>query len=440
MLKINLEDTNYRAKIVKLGESKKHSNADKLLCWNIDFQNVITDLSYNSGDIVVYFPVECAINKEFISFIDGFEDKTQNKNVEKKGFFNKHGRVRAIKLRGEASQGFVIPFKLFAEWIKETTGKTFNTDVGVEFDSFGEIVICKKYIPFTRERNTFNKQKQGVKRISRLVENQFRLHNDTENLRRTIDRFSPNDYVGIHYKKHGTSFVCGNVLTKKKLNWKDKVAKVLGVSVDDKVYDVVYSSRKVVKNEYETKDTKGFYDEDIWGIVKEEIKDKIPKGITLYGEICGFMPSGSSIQGEYDYGCQKGEHKTYIYRITLTNQDGQVFEFNDNQILEFCEKYQLNYKDTFIYYGKLKDLYPNLDVNNHWHEEIIKNLEKDYNNKDCYMSFNKVPEEGIVVRKEGLFFYEAYKLKSARFLEWETKELDKGQENIEDNQIVEENV
>lgn len=433
MLKINLEDTNYRAKIAQLGKSKKHSNADKLLCWNIDFQNVITDLSYNSGDVVVYFPVECAINKEFISFIDGFEDKTSNKNPENKGFFNKHARVRAIKLRGEYSQGFVIPIKLLQEFL----GVEFKYQIGQEFDSFGNIELCKKYVAFVRERgNRVKSDGKVVKRISRLVENQFRLHNDTENLRRNIDKISPEDFIGIHYKKHGTSFVVGNVLVKKKLKWYEKALKKIGVDLNTTEYDYIYSSRKVVKNEYETKDTKGFYNEDIWGIVKEELVGKIQKGFTVYGEIIGFLPSGQAIQSQYDYGCQQGEHKTYIYRITSTNIDGQVIELDDLQIKQYCEKYSLLYKDTFIYYGKAKDLYPQLDINNHWKEDFVKQLEADYNEKDCYMCVNKLPEEGIVLRRVDLFDYQAFKLKSARFLEWETKELDKEIVDIESEEAV----
>lgn len=434
MLKINLEDTNYRAKIVQLGEPKKHNNADKLQCWNIDFQNVITDLGYKSGDIVAYFPVECAINKEFISFINGFEDKTQNKDIEKKGFFNKHGRVRAIKLRGEASQGFIIPVNLLQEFL----GVEFKYQIGQEFDSFGDVEICKKYVAFVRERNNnIKSDKKVVKKISRLVENQFRLHNDTENLRRNSEKINPEDFIGIHYKKHGTSFVVGNVLVKKKLKWYEKVLKQLKIDINTTEYDYVYSSRKVVKNEFETQNVNGFYNEDIWGVVKDELVGKILKGYTLYGEIIGFLPSGGAIQGEYDYGCQKGEHKTYIYRITITNVDGQVIELDDLQIKQYCEKYNLLYKDTFIYYGKAKDLYSQLDVNNHWNEEFVKQLEKDYNEKDCYMCVNKLPEEGIVLRKVDLFDYQAFKLKSARFLEWETKELDKEVVDIESLQIEE---
>lgn len=233
---------------------------------------------------------------------------------------------------------------------------------------------------------------------------------------------------------HNTSFVVGNLLTYKEESFWTKFFKsIFGKYKKEKVYDILWSSRKVLKSE-NIGSAKHYYDTDIWGVVKEELKDVIPQGYTLYGEILGNTPSGSAIQGKYDYSCKPNEHKTYIYRITSTNPDGFKIELTDKQIEEFCEKYGLNYKDTFLYYGQAKDLYPELSVNEHWHENFLKNLERDYTEKDCFMCANKVPEEGIVLRKENFFDYEAYKLKSFRFLDYEDKQLEENVENLEDNQ------
>ena len=66
-----------------------------------------------------------------------------------------------------------------------------------------------------------------------------------------------------------------------------------------------------------------------------------------------------------------------------------------------------------------------------WEEEFLNELKSKYNEKDCYICKNKVPEEGCVVRIEGNEF-EAYKQKSTRFYELETKMLDKGEVDIEE--------
>ena len=62
---------------------------------------------------------------------------------------------------------------------------------------------------------------------------------------------------------------------------------------------------------------------------------------------------------------------------------------------------------------------------------LIETLQKKYTDKDCYICKNQVPEEGVVIRKDKLDL-EVYKLKSSRFFEFETKELDKGEVNIEE--------
>ena len=67
-----------------------------------------------------------------------------------------------------------------------------------------------------------------------------------------------------------------------------------------------------------------------------------------------------------------------------------------------------------------------------WIEHFLRKLEEDYNEKDCYICSNIVPEEGIILRKEKTFKYEAYKLKSKRFLLGESDNIE--QVNIEDNQ------
>lgn len=427
LIKSEKHNPNYLAKIVKLGSPQKHSNADRLLCWTIDFQNVITNLDYKEGDTVIYFPVECAINKEFISYLNSFEDKSSNIDTEKKGFFNKHARVRAISLRGEKSQGFIIGYETFTGWlIYKKQNVSISFEPGLEFDSYDDLIICQKYVPrISNTPGSGNKSdKKVVKRISRLVENQFRLHNDTENLRKNVDKIQPGDYIGVHYKKHGTSWVVGNVLTKKKLTWVEKLLMKLGINVNDEVYDYVYSSRKVVKNEYETKDHNHFFGYDLWADIKDQIKDIIPKGYTLYGECIGYDKNGKAIQKDYDYGCEPGKNKIYVYRITITNKDGQVLELDDRQIRDFCNKNGLLFSDTFIYYGRAVDMYKDLSIFDHWHQNFVLRLQKDYNNKDCFMCKNPVPEEGIVVRVQSSSDYTAYKLKSARFLEKETIDLD----------------
>jgi len=428
MISISKEaNKNYLAKIVELKNLKKHENADRLQVATVDFQNVITGLDAKDGDLYVFFPLESQINKEFLAYTNSFRHSELNVDKEKVGFFEDKGRVKAMKLRGEKSMGYIVPIQEVENWL----GCNLKEYVGQEFDTIGDILMVKKYIVKIKQEQ--GQGRKGKKpRISRLVEGQVRLHVETENLRKNAFKIKPEDNITITYKTHGTSWWASNLLVKKKLNIFLKLFRFIGLPIIDTEYDFIYGSRKVVKNEFETQDKKDYYGVDLWGEIKDELKEFIPKGYTLYGECLGFTKEGRAIQGQYDYGCKEGEKRIQIYRITFTNEDGLANDLSSRQIKEYCDRFGLEYVHIF-YQGLAKDLYKDIKVEEHWSTEFILRLEKDYNDKDCFMCNNKLPEEGIVLRKESLFEFEVYKLKSFSFLEYETKQLDNGQEDMESN-------
>jgi len=415
---------NYLAKIVKIDLLNKHSNADKLQIAIIDFQNVVVGMDAKIGDLYVFFPLECAINAEFLSFTNSFRDKELNNDKEQTGFFEKTGRVRAVKLRGEKSMGYLVPVSVMEKFTKTD----LKDDIGKDFDTINDILICKKYfVPIKQVQGN----RQGRKpKVSRLIEGQVRLHVDTENLRKNMKNILPDDWIGITYKTHGSSFWCNHVLVKRKLNIFEKLLKLCRVKIIDTEYDYIFGSRKVVKNGDLGAVKEHFYGYDIWEEIKDEIKDKIPKGFTVYGEALGYLKTGGFIQKDFDYSCEQGKKRLQIYRVTCTNADGICIDLATNQIKEFCERSGLEYVHLF-YSGKARHLYPDIDTTEHWHANFIQRLERDFLEKDCFMCKNKLPEEGIVLRKEGLFSFESYKLKSYRFLERETKLLDEGIEDTE---------
>lgn len=439
MISISKEaNPNYLAKIVELKNVQKHSNADKLQTVNIDFQTVITGMDAKDGMVYVYFPVECALNKEFLSHTNSFRDKTLNSNPEVVGFFEEHGRVKALRLRGEKSMGYIVPINVVEEFTNITNLSQF---VGQEFDTIGEIKMLTKYVAKNSQTPGQGKNsKSKSPKLNRLIEGQINLHIDTHNLRKNIHQINPQDLISVTYKTHGTSWWVSNVLVKRKLSFLERISRKLGVRVQETEYDVVYGSRKVVKNQYleDPKAKNHFFGYDIWEDIKNTIKDSVPKGFTIYGECVGYDKNGKAIQGGYDYGCKGGEFKLEVYRITQTNSEGFVTELTYPQISAFCEKANLTPSHLF-YSGIAKDMYPELkeilkgddrDVQK-WQQLFLSNLERDYNEKDCFMCNVKAPEEGIVVRKENLFSCESYKLKSFRFLEHESKQLDKGEVDVE---------
>lgn len=445
MLRISEKaNRNYLAKIVSLGKPLTHPNADKLQGFIIDHARIYTDLSYKEYDICIYFPLECQIDSRILSYLNLYSDKSLNRNKTISGFFNSKGRVKAVRLRGEPSQGFLLKAQDFANALATFSQYSFIIDVdsiGEEFDSIGDEIIVKKYVVQSQSKSGVKSDKKLAKKVSRIVENQFRFHIDTEHLRKNIYKIHKNDYISITAKLHGTSLICTKLLTYRKLSFVEKVLKKLGVNINDKVYDLLYSSRKVIKNDDLNTQSKHYYSSDVWGDVSKVLEPVIQKGYTLYAEIVGYTKDGSYIQNNYDYGCivpsikdeyLEGIHyKVFIYRITFTNEDGNVSELSWRQIRAYCEHFGIRHVPEY-YFGKLVDFdksFKKIKNDEEFNEEVIKLLEEKYLEKYCEYCGNKVPNEGIVLRVDKLFNFDAYKMKSFAFIEMESKQLD---ENIID--------
>lgn len=419
-------NSNYLCKIVKLDKIRPHPNAGRLFLVTIDFQDIVIGGEMKEGDVVVYYPLESVVNKKFLAFCNSYRDKDLNSDKEQVGFFESKGRVRAVKLRGQKSMGYIVA----ASKMEEFLGVKISDKIGEEFDNINGVTMIEKYI-IPSSLGGMGSAKLGKKpRISRLVDGQVHLHVDTEQLRKNADRINPDDIISVTYKLHGTSFWVANVWCKRKLKFIERIVKAVGLKIDLFEYDYFYGSRKVVKNEYETQGTNDFYDGSLWASLKDEIKEFVPKNYTFYGECVGHTLGGQAIQAKYDYGCKQQEHKAYIYRITFTNPDGIVRDLSTDEIREWAAKAGFNYVPHF-YTGKAKDLFPELSVSEHWNEEFVRAMEKKYLEKDCFMCRNVVPEEGVVLRKESAFQFETFKLKSWRYFEHETEMLDAGQEDME---------
>lgn len=419
-------NANYLARLVEIKSIKKHPNADKIMLTVINFSDVIIGTDVKVGDKMVFFPLESQINVDFLRETNQFSSELLNKDATQKGYFDKNGRVRAVKLRGVGSNGYLVPLEKIEDFFGE-----LNADINEEFDTINKVLCCKKYsLPPKGDPSI----KIGKKpRESRLIDGQVKLHVDTERLDKNLHSLMYDDTISITYKIHGTSWWCANVPVRRKLNVIEKILKKAGLKIKESEYDIVYGSRKVVKNGFADKVCNDFYDGDLWSKIKDELKDKIPKGYTLYGECAGYTEGMAYIQKGYDYGYDENNKRgIYIYRITFTNDDGISYELSTEQIMDFCYRFDLNYV-PLLFLGKISDYIPNYEMNgdDDWRREFYEQLKNDFTEKDCFMCKNSVPEEGIVVRKEELFQFKSYKLKSWRFYEYETKMLDEGVEDME---------
>lgn len=455
--KSSSHNPNYLAKVVSLQHSVKHPNADRMLGWVIDGNRVWTDLERKEGDIGVYFPLECQIHAGFLSALNLYSDANLNINPEIKGYFDSKGRVRAVKLRGAPSMGFFLPWSSIEYALGADLGCPKEL-VGTEFDTINDELLVKKYVPKTNQHTQRQPGTPKLKKKSRLVEGQFRKHVDTSQLRKNAHCINPDDYIIVSYKLHGTSFVVGNLLTKRKLSRWEKICRWFGTKIREEEYNIIYSSRNVIQNEFEKvagKDT--YYGTNVYKDVADEIGSRIMAGLILYGEAVGYTRTGGWIQKDYDYGYiqpltpeeyKEGVHYgIYIYRITFTNPEGKVIEMSDRYITEYCEAYGLR-RVPVLAEGLAKEMFPGTCIEQikdnqnafslqGWQQSIPSQMEKEDTyrlEKDCNLCRSKVPAEGVVLRKDKLFTFEAYKLKAFRFLEKETKDLDEGIVDLETEQ------
>lgn len=429
---MNLEvkgNPNYVANIVEIENILELEGCDNICGTQIFGNHVIISKDVQIGDIGLFFPAETKLSSEFLIHNSLYRDKTLNRDKERAGFFELNGRIRCMKLRGYKSEGFWIPIDSLQGLLSEIN----RFKIGDEFDHINGNKVCEKYmIPVkTQSQRRGQKKKDIAEKFDKLVSGQFSFHIDTSPLGKNVHKIKPDDTISITKKLHGSSFISSYILCNRKLTIRDKIAKLFGVNIQNKEYDYIYASRKVIKNRFIIKQHNDYYKEDIWGTVHKELEPFLEKGMTIYGEVVGFLKAGGHIQKNYDYGCNPTEHKTFIYRITSTNEDGSIFEWSMLQIQQWCKAKGL-LAVPLLYYGEAMELF-DIPTMNHWHQNFLKSLQEYYLEKKCNICQNDVWDEGIVVRVESLDI-EPYKLKSFNFVAEESKSLDKGEVNIEDNQ------
>lgn len=460
---------NYAATMVTINHLIALDNCDNVVHANIFGNLVVVGKDTKVGEKGLYFPVETRLSDEFLHENNLYREKTKNKDTAEKGYFEDNGRIRCVKFRGHKSEGLFLPVGSLLSFASVDDLATLAD--GDTFDEINGLQICEKYVPrFSRTPGLGGKEGGSkYKKVPRIVDGQFRFHEDTGMLGKNIHKILPDTIFSITNKIHGTSFVVGNLLCRRKLGWFERLLKRLGVKIDDKWYDLIYSSRKVVKNDDLNRVQYHFYGEDLWGDIKTDLAPFIKPGMTVYGEAAGFTKGGKAIQSGYDYGYPKTKvintdydkdgdiieipYGIFIYRITDTNVAGDVHEWSARQVQDWCRTL---YKEDEIravpefFYGKASEIFPwfkpadiweegevlitEEDAREKWQHGLLESLQKSYNMEElCYLCTNKVPAEGLVVRLEVPDFL-AYKLKSFRFREMETKLLDKGEVDLETQQ------
>jgi hypothetical protein len=386
----------YEGIIAPILNIRPHPNADRLVLATVAGHQVILAKKVGTDDKLVdpepgqlgaFFPADGQISHEM-----AMANKLYRKDPETgetwKGYFEPNRRVRAQRLRGQESEGFWIPLESLS-WtgIDVSTLKSGHTFTSIN----GKLVCNKYYSPATLRVIEKNKKRSG-----RSIPT-FKEHFETDNLRYKLGTIPPGAIIHITEKLHGTSGRTGYLREELEVKgfkkfWNKHISKYIDLKFPEEKWEVVSGTRRTVL------DTRA-YDEYVAGrkevgiIVDSAIGEKdsyrfkihrylrdlgLKKGETLYYEIVGWadkltpiMPSHPIESDElkkvyntnqmfYNYGCKPGEYKVYVYRITMTNEDGKgTVELSWPQVKARCKMLGLEHVPeikTFIYSGEAYDI------------------------------------------------------------------------------------
>ena len=361
----------YKAYITALTNVRKHPNADRLLLADVFGNTVCVSTDYTEGQIGVYFPTDGQLSVEFAEKNNLLRKKDDaGNNIG--GYMDPDKRnVTAIRLRGEKSDGLFLPLSCLA-----------YTGVNLDTLSVGDVIdgtvnghdICQKYIPRTNHRQGHVTDGNKTRKHKVPTAPLFAEHADTEQLAYNLGAFKPGDEIEITLKMHGTSQRTGYLPLLKgyKRTLLDRLLRREGKPIYDWGY--VSGTRRVVLENYEG----GFYGDNAFREQHSKMfEGKLNKGETVYYEVVGFTDSGAPIMASannakmndkaftkqygaetvFSYGCSpdgvaeitvpelpyspvvdRPQSDIYVYRMTMTNEDGFVIEYSPDFMRYRCEQ------------------------------------------------------------------------------------------------------
>ena len=325
---------------------------------------------YAEGEIGIYFETDLQLSMEFCKQNGLLAVYEHGKNISG-GYMDPAKRnVKAIKLRGEQSDGLFLPLACVAY-----TGVNLDDlNIGDQITILNGHEICRKFIPVNKNKPATvagGAGKRTKRRAKRTIAPVFYEHKDTEQLQYHLADFKPGDQIEITRKLHGTSARTSHTKVFKgmKRNLLDIILRREGTPIYDWGY--VSGTRRTVLGTYDG----GFYGSNLFRKQYHDFfEGKLWKGETVYYEILGFTHEGQPIMNQcpnkrlkdkefekqygeittFSYGCDpngtrpnvaegcvvgcpdKPQSRIFVYRMTMTNEDGEVVEYTPDFIRHRC--------------------------------------------------------------------------------------------------------
>ena len=367
----------YKAYVTYVTNIRPAANADRLNACEVFGNTTIIDKTITEDTLVLYLPSDGQISVEFGEKNNLFRRKDDaGNNVG--GFIDPVKRnITAIRLRGNRSDGLVLPISCLNYCYA-------HGDASIEL-RVGDVIegtvngheICCKYIPRSNTRQGTVSEGNRTRKKKVPTAPLFKEHADTEQLAYNLGAFRVGDEIEISLKLHGTSQRTGYlpVLKGYKRTLLDRILRREGTPIYD--YGYVSGTRRTVLENYDG----GFYGNNEFREQHSKIfEGKLWKGETVYYEVVGFTTSGQPIMGDasnkkmndkefikqygettrFSYGCRPDggtgfdpalydnntgelvmmppQSDIYVYRMTMTNPDGEVVEYTPDFMRYRCEQ------------------------------------------------------------------------------------------------------
>ena len=413
----------YTGFITRVKNIRPAENADKLNLCDVFGNTVVVDKSVNENDLYVYFPCDGQLSLDFClnnNLLRKLPDGTPGT-----GYMDPDKRnVVAIKLRGNKSDGLVLPLSCLDYCFED--GAAAHLKIGDTIDVVNGHDICTKYIPRGSKQVdkpiTGNRTRKKRVPIAPL----FIEHADTEQLAYNLGAFKSGDEVEITLKMHGTSQRTGflPVLSGFHRTIWDKLFRREGKPIY--TYDLITGTRRTIINGEDG----GFYGSNAFRMPHAELfRGKLWKGETVYYEVTSYTPDGKPIMAngkvpkeyqnqygkvmEFSYGMEPGQSDMYVYRMTMTNEDGNIVEYTPDFMRYRCE--QMGVKTVPVFWrGIIPENPASADDSTIEPGEWIKNVaERFYDGPDPIGKTHV--REGVVVRIINRPKFCAYKHKNWLF-------------------------
>ncbi|ACF33907.1 RNA ligase [Mycobacterium phage Porky] len=432
------KNKNYAAQVVRVPATLELKGLDNLVGVPVLGCQALTQRDTKEGDLRIAFTVETQLSTDYAHYNNLFRDAERNEDPNETGYLENHRRIKAMKLRGHKSSALLMPLESVA-W---TGVDPSELQEGDTFDTLNGHEICRKYeLPVKHTHGAkASKVQRAFKRVDAKV---FPEHLDTDNFFRSAHLLEAGREVIVTQKLHGTSIRVGNVPVLRQKKWLERLIN-RWVKTPDYEFDVVYGSRKVIKD-VNNPNQNHYYQSDIWTEYGKKIAALIPEGFIVYGELIGWTPDGQPIQKGYTYDVPRGEAHLYVYRVAHINSQGHLSDLSWDGVKQFCQVRGLKWTPEMdrVSFGGADPEYPSIEeltqyitqamdmrYADHYDKTVAGTAVAALIDRPISLSDKKSVDEGVCLRQDGLV-PTILKAKSPKFFEYETKLLDSGEVDTE---------